>query len=130
VRWEEVFAVFVVSHLVGDYLLQTDWQARHKHGGLSQGGVARRALVKHTIVYTACFAPALVWVAANTSAWALALAPLIFVGHLIQDDTRLLKAWNRRVKGGALQPGDPVFMAIDQSFHVVFLFGAALLAVA
>ena len=28
--WVEVFAVFLVSHLTGDYLLQTDWQARHK----------------------------------------------------------------------------------------------------
>ena len=29
-NWVSVFARFVVSHLVGDYLLQTDWQARHK----------------------------------------------------------------------------------------------------
>jgi hypothetical protein len=27
--WVEIFAVFVVSHLVGDYLIQTDWQALH-----------------------------------------------------------------------------------------------------
>ena len=32
--WVEVFAVFFVSHQVGDYLLQTDWQAMHKRGGL------------------------------------------------------------------------------------------------
>jgi len=38
VSWVEVFAVFVVSHLVGDFLIQTEWQASHKLGGL--GGVA------------------------------------------------------------------------------------------
>src|SRR5215207_1947283 len=32
--WFEVFAVFAVSHLVGDFALQTEWQARHKRGGL------------------------------------------------------------------------------------------------
>jgi len=25
VLWVEVFAVFLVSHLVGDFILQTDW---------------------------------------------------------------------------------------------------------
>ena len=25
--WVEVFAVFIVAHLAGDFLLQTDWQA-------------------------------------------------------------------------------------------------------
>jgi hypothetical protein len=27
VPWDEVFIVFYISHLVGDYLLQTDWMA-------------------------------------------------------------------------------------------------------
>ena len=31
--WVSVFAAFLVAHMVGDYLLQTDWQARHKRGG-------------------------------------------------------------------------------------------------
>ena len=42
--WVEVFAVFTVCHLTGDYLLQTDWQARNKRGGLGSNPVARRAL--------------------------------------------------------------------------------------
>ena len=36
--WVEIFAVFFVSHQVGDYLIQTDWQAMHKRGGLSGRG--------------------------------------------------------------------------------------------
>ena len=27
--WVSVLAGFLVAHMVGDYLLQTDWQARH-----------------------------------------------------------------------------------------------------
>jgi hypothetical protein len=128
VRWEEVFAVFVVCHLTGDFLLQTDWQATHKHGGLSGDSNARRALYSHVAIYTLVFVPAVVWVAAHKSALALALLAAIFVPHLVQDDTRVLMAWNRKVKHRALPPGDPVYMAVDQAFHVVFLFGTALLA--
>ena len=40
VSWVSVFAGFLVAHMVGDYLFQTDWQARHKRRGL--GGDAGR----------------------------------------------------------------------------------------
>jgi hypothetical protein len=129
VRWEAVFAVFVVCHLTGDFLLQTDWQAVHKRGGLARDRVARRALLSHVLVYTLVFVPAVVWIATQKSALALALLPAIFIPHMVQDDARLLVAWNRVVKRGAPPPGDPVYMAIDQAFHVFFLFGTALLAV-
>ena len=44
VSWVSVFAGFLVAHMVGDYLLQTDWQARHKRRGLAGDPVSRRAL--------------------------------------------------------------------------------------
>jgi hypothetical protein len=128
VRWEEVFAVFVVCHVTGDFLLQTDWQALHKRGGLSRNREARRALISHVTVYTLTYVPAIAWIASNSTALAFGLLPVIFIPHLIQDDARPLIAWNRRVKGGSPPPGDPVYMAIDQSFHIVCLFGTALLA--
>ena len=61
--WVEVFAVFVVSHLAGDYLLQTDWQAENKRGGLGGDPVARRALLSHVTTYTLAFVPAFIWLA-------------------------------------------------------------------
>jgi hypothetical protein len=131
VTWVEVFAVFVVSHLAGDFLLQTDWQAVNKRGGLGRKGEARRALYSHVVSYTLTFVPGLVWMADEIGALnAVGIAALIFVPHLLQDDTRLLVAYNRKVKGGVPGPGDPVFMAIDQSFHIVTLFATALLVVA
>jgi Protein of unknown function (DUF3307) len=131
VRWEAVFAVFVVSHIVGDFVLQTEWQALNKRGGLSSTNrVARRALVSHVLVYTLCFAPALIWVVDRTTALAVGLVPVIFIPHLLQDDGRALVAWNRRVKNATFEPNHPVYIAVDQSFHVVVLFATALLAVA
>lgn len=128
-RWEEVFAVFLVCHLAGDFLLQTDWQAVNKRGGLGRNREARRALLSHVVVYTLVFIPAVIWIATEKSALAIALLAVIFIPHLVQDDARALIAWNRIVKRSYLPPGDPVYMAIDQAFHFVFLFGTALLAV-
>ena len=130
-RWEEVFAVFLVCHVAGDFLLQTDWQAVNKHGGLTASNrEARRALFSHVSVYTLVFIPAVIWIATEKSALAIALLAVVFIPHLVQDDARVLVAWNRIVKRSSPQPGDFVYMAIDQSFHFVFLFATALLAVA
>jgi hypothetical protein len=129
VRWEEVFAVFVVCHLAGDYLFQTDWQAVNKRGGLGRNIEARRALFSHVFVYTLVFVPAAIWIASNRSALAYALLLVVSIPHLVQDDARALVAWNRIVKRTDPAPGDPLFMAIDQAFHVLALFGTALLAV-
>jgi hypothetical protein len=130
VRWEGVFLVFLVCHVTGDFLLQTDWQALNKRGGLSRNRNARRALLSHVTVYTLVFVPACIWVASETTALALALVPVVFIPHLIQDDGSVLMAWNRTVKRSSSTPGDLLYMAIDQSFHIVALFATALLAVA
>jgi hypothetical protein len=83
VPWVEVFAVVLVSHAVGDFLLQTEWQATHKRGGLGQDPVRRRALLAHVYV--------------------------------------------RPVKHYEPAPG-MLMLAVDQSFHLVVLFGLALAA--
>ena len=73
--------------------------------------------------------PALVWVASHKSPLAYALLAVIFIPHLVQDDARALMAWNRTVKRSSPNPGETLYMAIDQAFHIVALFGTALLAV-
>jgi len=126
--WVEIFVVFLVCHHVGDYLLQTDWQARHKRGGLGADAVARRALGSHIATYTLAFVPALVWLADETGAAAIGIGAVIAVPHLVQDDGRALSAYVRRIKGESAL-GEPAVMATaDQSFHIVALFLTALLA--
>lgn len=125
--WVEVLAAFVVCHLVGDYLLQTDWQALNKRGGLGADPVARRALASHIAGYTLAFVPALVWLADDIGAWVVGVAALIAVPHWIQDDGRLLSAYMRRVKHTDPRANLSVTAAADQTFHFVALFLTALL---
>ena len=125
--WVEVFAVFLVSHAAGDFLTQTEFQARNKHGGLGRDPVRRRALLSHAAVYLLCYVPGLVWLAGEEEAATVALtAAAIVVPHAIQDDGRVIGMWMRRVKRTEWQPG-VLAMAVDQTFHLVALF---LLAVA
>jgi hypothetical protein len=127
--WFEVFAVFLVSHLVGDYLLQTDWQAIHKHRGLGPDPVARRALVTHVLTYTIAFVPALIWLAGDISVGAVfAVAAGVAIPHLVQDDGRLLALYVSRVKGCDIAAFPLVGAAVDQTMHIVALFALALLA--
>jgi hypothetical protein len=128
--WVEVFAVLVVCHVAGDFLLQTDWQARNKQAGLGSDPLRRRALFSHVATYTLAFVPALVWIGLEYDALrAIAIGLVVAVPHLIQDDGRLLDAYMAKVKGLA-QTSPGLRVAVDQSFHLLFLFGTALLVVA
>ncbi len=126
--WPEVFIVFVLSHLVGDFLLQTDWQAQNKAGGLGANPVQRRALASHVAVYALTFVPALIWLAGEIGARAVAIGALIAVPHLVQDDGRLLASYIRRVKGPDAAGIPVAVVGADQALHMLALFGAALLA--
>jgi hypothetical protein len=128
VPWTEIFAVFIVSHLVADFLLQTDWQAQNKHGGLGRDPVRRRALLSHIASYALAFVPAFVWLGTDIGVWIVLVAAAVVLPHLVQDDGRLLVLYMRSVKRSQLSPPDPLFIAVDQSFHVVALFALALAA--
>jgi hypothetical protein len=131
VSWVAVFDVFLVCHLVGDFLFQTDWQARHKDHGLAGDPVRRRALVTHVATYMLAFLPALVWIGLETELWrAVVIGVVIAIPHLIQDDRRLLDLWMRKVKGPHSVDSPGLAVAVDQSFHALALFGTALLVVA
>ncbi len=125
--WVSAFAGFLVAHMVGDYLFQTDWQARHKRGGLTGDPVAFRALVAHVSTYTLAFVPALIWIGNETEpVVALVAAVLIFIPHLIVDDGRLVRFYLARVKRA---DGFDLGLAasVDQSFHVLSLCLVAIL---
>jgi hypothetical protein len=125
--WAEVFVVFLVSHLVGDFAIQTEWQARHKYGGLGPDPTARRALLAHVLTYTLAFVPAFVWLWDDLGAGVFALAALVFLPHLVQDDGRLVDRYVATVKRTNPDKHPAVRLAADQTFHIVVLFGLALL---
>ena len=124
--WVSVFAAFLVAHMVGDYLLQTDWQARHKRGGLTDPR-ARRALLMHVTTYTLAFVPAFVWIGEKLDVgWAIVAALLVYIPHLIVDDGRVVRVYLSRVK--RVEGFDVgIASSVDQSFHVLSLWLVALL---
>ncbi len=125
--WVEIFAVLVVSHVLGDYLLQTDWQALNKRGGLSGDPIAQRALISHLVSYTAAFVPAAVWMTDELGpAGVAAFLAGIFFPHLVQDDGRLLTTYIERVKGGSAAANKAIHTSVDQSLHLIVLFLTAL----
>ena len=123
--------MLLLSHLAGDFLLQTDWQAAHKHGGLSGGGESRRALFSHLTTYTLAFVAALIWIGSELGAGtALATVGLVSLPHLIQDDGRLLGRYIALVKGPGAAQVPLVLVAVDQTCHFLVLFGTSLLVTA
>lgn len=128
VAWIEVFTVFALCHLAGDFLLQTNDQALDKNGGLHRGRRrARHALLSHVALYTVAFAPALVWLADDLSPLAVAAtAAGVFLPHLVVDDGAVVTWWMHRVKGTVSEPGEPLYLYVDQTLHVLSLFALAL----
>ena len=126
--WVEVFAVFLVSHLVGDFALQTEWQALNKFGGLGDDPEARRALLSHIATYTLAYVPALIWLGGDIGVGAaLGTAALIALPHMVQDDGRLVRIWVTRVKRNDPRESPGVTVMVDQTFHLVALLLLALL---
>lgn len=129
VSWVAAFVLLLVSHAGGDVLLQSEWQAMNKAGGLA-GGSRMRALLVHVLTYMIAFLPALVWIGSQTNAVrAVEIGLAVAVPHLIIDDGRLVRAWMRDVKH-VTDPPVALAIAVDQGFHLVCLLGAALLVAA
>jgi hypothetical protein len=128
VTWPALFGVFLLSHLAGDFLLQTDFQANNKAGGLRAHQPARRALTLHGLSYMLAFVPALVWVADGSgAAAAVGVAGLVGVPHIVIDDGRLVNLWVRQIKHGNGVPPTVVRLGVDQTFHLLALAAVALL---
>jgi Protein of unknown function (DUF3307) len=126
--WPAVFAVFLVCHAVGDFLLQTDWQAITKCRGLGDAR-GRSALIAHVSTYTLTFVPALIWISEDRGLGrAIAVGVVLYIPHLLIDDGRIVRGWLHAVKHVADPPAPMLVMTVDQSMHLVCLFGAALLA--
>ena len=129
--WVQVFIVFLVCHATGDFLLQTEFQATRKAGGLGSNAVARKALLSHLFTYSLVFVPAFVWIADKQSVGRmLAAAAIGLLTHLVQDDRRLLYRYTVTVKKADPPPDHPLWIFIDQSGHLIWLFAAALAAAA
>ncbi|GIJ10716.1 DUF3307 domain-containing protein [Micromonospora andamanensis] len=140
-----VFAALYAAHQVGDHWIQTQHQADHKG---RPGWAGRWACVKHCATYTATGVVALVLLAGFTG-WRPALAPLLAgltvsaVSHYIADRrTPLFRLAMATGSGRFWRLGAPRAdrddnpslgtgaYALDQSWHVGWLFISALIIAA
>ncbi len=127
--WPAVLAAFLVCHLSGDLLLQTEWQALTKVRGLGDPE-GRRALMAHVLTYMLPYLPVLVWIGDERGVpRAVVVTLLIALPHVLVDDGRLVGVWLRQVKHSP-DPAPSLRLMVDQSFHVVCLFAVAVLAAA
>ena len=127
--WPAVFAAFLVCHLAGDLLLQTEWQALTKVRGLGDPE-GRRALLAHATTYTLPYLPVLLWIGVDRGVVrAVVVAVLIALPHVFIDDGRFVAVWLRQVKHSP-DPAPSLRLMVDQSFHVVCLLAVAVIAAA
>jgi hypothetical protein len=78
--------------------------------------------------YTVAFLPTLVWVAIDRSLLgAVGVAVLIAIPYVLVNDGHFVQVWMREVKH-APDPAPSLRLMVDQSFHVVCLLAAALIA--
>ena len=128
-----VFCALFAGHHLGDHVVQTDWQAKHK---ALPGWTGWRALAGHLVGYHACLVAALAGLAA-------AGVPLTFAGcaaglafsavtHGFLDRRWpvrwLLDHTGSRAFAAGQTPLPGGYLA-DQSLHIACLFVASLLVV-
>lgn len=108
---------WLIGHLIGDFVLQTDWIAEWKKRP-GWGGVA--VCVLHASLVTGCVAVCAGW----TNPVALALA---WLQHFLPDRGALVSRW-MNVAGHWAPPRErPVWALIlyDQLWHVIWLWAIA-----
>ncbi len=113
----------LLAHLVGDYIVQWDWLAANK---TVPGFRGLLACTVHCWLYTVA-----VW--AFSWWWMPWWGPaLCFAAHWPIDRFRLARVWMIRVSGQAAFATGPLapwsVIVIDNVFHLLTLYGIALLA--
>lgn len=99
----------LIGHIVGDYLLQTNWQAENKQQSW-------RALTVHCLIYTlAVYLASLFYGGISVTS-----IGLIVFSHMIIDKGSLVRWWVTKVKKATTDSSGLMFM-VDQSFHLVVL---------
>ena len=123
---------FLLAHVGGDVLLQTEFQATHKAGALTGEPRSRRALAVHGLTYVTAFLPVLVWLGVagdRTLPVLVAVAVGIVVPHVLVDGGGIVRAWLRAVKH-VPDPQPGLAVAVDQAIHAACLLAVALLLTA
>lgn len=106
------FDVLFLAHLVGDYLLQTEWMAKYK-------AEQWRPLLAHCFVYTLTVSvAAYLFLPTGLSWWAIGF---VFLTHVILDRRGIVRFWYERVMGVTDDRNKWLMIMVDQTFHLIIL---------
>lgn len=103
------FAYLLVAHLIGDYLLQTNWMATYKTTKLS-------ALLAHCTVYTLSLVVVAYFTFGSLPFWAIAI---IFVAHVFFDKRTFTVWWVEKIMGSSSKQFGWLVIMVDQVFHII-----------
>ena len=107
------FDWLLIGHLVGDWLLQSDWMAQEKRQGL----VTKAGMV-HFTVYTAVLLFIIRWANINSQATYWLWGLIIFVSHWLIDATDVVDYWMQLF---GQNNKSVVRLMIDQTMHILVL---------
>ncbi len=116
-----IFEGMLVAHAIGDWLLQTEWQARNKISNW-------RALAVHILVYHLVLF-AVLWFGFSVHNWTTVLAVMgLAVTHVVLDRRTFVHWLIRSLRLSTQTPLEPWFcIVIDQVLHLILLGIAAVI---
>ncbi|GAJ41659.1 DUF3307 domain-containing protein [Saccharococcus caldoxylosilyticus] len=116
----KLFIVLYIAHKIGDYLFQTDKQARLKS---EEWG----PLLKHCLVYT-LIVIGVAYLYTGLFNWTAVM--IIFFTHVFLDKRSFLLWWGKyvkRVKESDIPHMQSAMLELDQAFHYIVLFIVSLI---
>ncbi len=115
-----LFEGLLAAHLLGDWLLQTEWQAQNKTHNW-------RALLTHIVIYHAVILAVIVFGYGFRNITAYVVVIVLAVTHAILD-RRSFELWLMRTFRLTVErpPERWLVLAVDQSIHLLLLAGATL----
>lgn len=116
-----LFETLLIAHVVGDWLLQTEWQAMNK-------ATNWRALLTHVLVYHIVILAALLWRMGPGAPAVYFVVLGLAVVHVVMDRKRSVEWFMRAMRISVRrEPSGWLAIAVDQSLHLVWLAVATII---
>lgn len=109
-----IFICLFIGHVLGDYLLQTSWQAENKNGNWD-------ALIIHSIIYSVV----IYTIALISGGVSLITVSAIFLTHILLDKGDFVNWWIRNIKKEQTD-NKQIYFLVDQSLHMFVLLIVAM----
>ena len=114
-----LFESLLMAHILGDWILQTEWQALNKEKNW-------RAMAANVVVYSAVVFAVLGWRLGWGNASVYAAVAALAIVHVVLDRRRPLLWFMKAARiTVSRQPEAWFVVAVDQAIHLLFLGMAA-----